>query len=69
MITTTNFSIPGASALSDKLITDYILKSELPEIGGGLLRNSYSNTPSARRAVELENTCLHVDRGGLVAVP
>lgn len=69
VITTTNFRIPGASALSDKLITDYILKSELPEIGGGLLRNSYSNTPSARRAVELENTCLHVDRGGLVAVP
>jgi hypothetical protein len=28
--TTTNFHVPGAAALSDKLITEYILKAEEP---------------------------------------
>ena len=28
VITTTNFHAPGAAALSDKLITEYILKAE-----------------------------------------
>jgi CubicO group peptidase (beta-lactamase class C family) len=31
VITTTNFRIPSAASLSDNLITEYILKSELPE--------------------------------------
>lgn len=30
VITTTNFHVPGAAALSDKLMTEYILKAEAP---------------------------------------
>ena len=35
VITTTNFRVQGAAALTDKLITDYILGAEQPEIAKG----------------------------------
>ena len=35
VLTTTNFGVPGAAALTEKLITDYILKSLLPEAASG----------------------------------
>ena len=37
VLTTTNYRVSGAAALTDKLITDYILKAELPETSPGPL--------------------------------
>lgn len=39
-VTTTNYRVQGAAALTDKLITDYVLKSELPETKNGPLSRS-----------------------------
>jgi CubicO group peptidase (beta-lactamase class C family) len=45
VLTTTNYRVSGAAALTDKLITDYILKAELPETSPGpLTRKVQSQT-------------------------
>jgi len=43
VLTTTNYRVSGASVLTDKLITDYILKAELPETSSGPLARKVQN--------------------------